>query len=510
MANHNFGFVAEWEILDGNGKIVRRSRSDKRIIAPEGKIELTAYNEKGLIVRKHSQPMKSFTVGMVEDFVNGYRIAVRNDSYAASAPKVMLGMKAVSVYVQQPGLIHPFINYPTNALVSGSVSSDTVPVSLLAMSDVTGSTRVTLHTARTITGGNGNIGEIALYSCSGKMLGREAISPTFGFGVGKVVELAWTLNFPATESKAITKNWIKNFVQNIAAAAYTFTDMAGNTAAGSMSHTGQSFAKAANCVGAAGVTDMGIIVGSGDSAVSADDNALAQLIASGTSTGELSYLAMSSVSAIAKLSVLEGKAYATYVRDFTNNSTAAITVREAGLVAKTAVTTEGVEAAGSYMLARWLTGDVTVNPGETLRIYFKPTVIATAESHTGLSTDIVVVTDAMRETFPELAEISMVQKAGVSGKTWPQALEYAWDLNLGGYTDWRLPRCAGNQSDRSVNNELYGLWRARGSLGLATDNYYYWSATEKGAGGAWGVNFDSSGSVVEGGKNTTNYVRCVR
>lgn len=510
MANHNFGFTAEWEILDCNGKVTRRSNPEKNIIVPEGKVELTAYDEKGRIVKKHAQPMKSFTVGMIEDFVNGYRIAVRNDSYAASAPKVMLGTKAAPVYVQQPGLIHPFINYPTDALVSGSVSSDTIPISLLAMSDVSGSTRVTLHTARTITGGNGNIGEIALWSCSNKMLAREAISPVFGFGVGKVVEIAWTLYFPATSAKAITKNWIMNFIQNIAASAYTFKNLAGSSVAGTASFTGQSFTKAANCVGGAGVTDMGIVVGSGDTAVSADDYSLAQLISSGSGSGELSYLAHSSTSAIAKLSVLEGKAYATYVRDFTNNSAAAVTVKEAGLVAKTGVTTEGVETAGSYLLARWLTGDATVNPGETLRIYFKPTVIATAENHEGLSTDIVVVTDAMRETYPELAEISMVQKAGVSGKTWPQALEYAWNLNLGGYTDWRLPRCAGNQRDRSVNNELYGLWRARGSLGLETDNSYYWSATEKDASRVWYVNFSSSGNINDYGKGTANYVRCVR
>lgn len=510
MNDHNFGFAAEWEILDGNGKIVRRSRPDKRIIAPEGKIVLTAYDEKGLVVGKRSQPMKSCTAGMIEDFVNGYRIAVRNDSYAASAPKVMLGMKAAPVYVQQPGLIHPFINYPTNALVSGSVSSDTIPISLLAMSDASGSTRVTLHTARTITGGNGNIGEIALYSCSGRMLAREAISPTFGFGVGKVVELAWTLNFPATDSKAVTKNWIKNFIQNIAASAYALKDLAGNSVAATASHTGQSFTKAANCFGGAGVTDMGIIVGSGDTAVSADDYSLAQLISSGSGSGELSYLAQSSTSAIAKLSVLEGKAYATYVRDFTNNSAAAVTVREAGLVAKTGVTTEGVETTGSYLLARWLTGDVTVNPGETLRIYFKPTVIATAENHEGLTTDVIVVTDAMRETYPELAEISMIQKTGASGKTWPQALEYAWNLNLGGYTDWRLPRCVGNQTDRTVNNELYGMWRARGSLGLATDNSYYWSSTERDASGAWFVYFNSSGNVSYYNKDYTYYVRCVR
>lgn len=510
MNDHNFGFAAEWEILDENGKVTRRSRPDKRIIAPEGKIELTAYNEKGLVVGKHSQPMKSCTVGTIEDFVNGYRIAVRNDSYASGAPKVMLGMKTAPVYVQQPGLIHPFINYPTSALVSGSVSSDTIPISLLAMSDVSGSTRVTLHTARTITGGDGNIGEIALYSCSGKMLAREAISPTFGFGVGKVVELAWTLNFPATEFKAITKNWIKNFIQNIAASAYTLKDLAGNSVSATASHTGQSFTKAANCVGGAGATDMGIIVGSGNTAVSVDDYSLAQLISSGSGSGELSYLAQSSTSAIAKLSVLEGKAYATYVRDFTNNSAVAVTVKEAGLVAKTGVTTEGVETAGSYLLARWLTGDVAVNPGETLRIYFKPTVIATAENHEGLTTDVIVVTDAMRETYPELAEISMVQKTGVSNKKWPQALEYAWNLNLGGYTDWRLPRCAGNQSDRSVNNELYGLWRASEALGLAIDNNYYWSATEKDASNAWIVNFTSSSSVGGNSKSSTYYARCVR
>lgn len=509
MNDHNFGFAAEWEILDGNGKIVRRSRPDKRIIAPEGKIELTAYDGKGFVVGKCSQPMKSFTIGMIEDFVNGYRIAVRNDSYASSAPKVMLGMKAAPVYVQQPGLIHPFINYSTNAQVSGSVRSDTIPISLLAMSDVSGSTRVTLHTARTITNGNGNIGEIALWSCSDKMLAREAISPTFGFGVGKVVEVAWTLNFPATSAKAITKNWIMNFIQNIAASAYVFKNLAGSSVAGTASFTGQSFTKAANCVGGAGVTDMGIVVGSGDTAVSADDCSLAQLISSGTSTGELSYLPMSSVSAIAKLSQLEGKAYVTYVRDFTNNSATAVTVREAGLVAKTGVTTEGIETAGSYLLARWLTGDVTVNPGEKLRVYFKPAVVATAEILEGLTTDIVVVTDAMRETYPELAEISMVQKVGVSNKTWPQALEYAWNLNLGGYTDWRLPRCAEIQTDRTVNNELFGLYRAKGSLGLASDDAYFWSATEKDASRANIVIF-SNGTLGSLSKSYTCYMRCVR
>lgn len=510
MENHNFGFTAEWEVLDCNGKVIRRSNPEKKIIVPEGKVELTAYDEKGRIVKKHTQPMKSFTVGMIEDFVNGYRIAVRNDSYASNAPKVMLGMKAAPVYVQQPGLIHPFINYSNNALISGSVSSDTIPVSLVAMSDVAGSTRVTLHTARTITGGNGNIGEIALYSCSGKMLAREAISPTFGFGIGKVVELAWTLNFPATDSKAVTKNWIKNFIQNIAASAYALKDLAGNSVAATASHTGQSFTKAANCVGGAGVTDMGIIVGSGDTIVSADDYSLAQLISSGSGSGELSYLAQSSTSAIAKLSVLEGKAYATYVRDFTNNSAAVVTVREAGLVAKTGVTTEGVETAGSYLMARWLTGDVTVNPGETLRIYFKPTVIATAENHEGLTTNVIVVTDAIRETYPELADISMIQKNPSGGRNWSGALEYTWNLNLGGYTDWRLPRCVGNQTDRTVNNELFGIWRAKDSLGLATSNTTYWSSTETDASHAWVVSLNSSGTISNYSKGSNTIACCVR
>ena len=507
---HNFGLVTSWEVLDGNGKVVRKSGKTAPDGVKEGKIRTRIYDAKGRLEYSSEQPMRSFVCGMIKDFVNGYRVALSNSGYQANAPRVMLGAKSAPVYVQQPFLIHPYISYPTNALVSGSVSSEVVPVSLISITDQAGSTRVTLHTARKITAGYGSLGEIALYSDGNNMIARDVISPEGGFGVGKTVETAWSINLPATASKAITKNWIKNWVQNINNTAYTdFKDLLGNSVTGAMAVTVATFTKEVNTRGGLGITDIGLIVGSSDATVTADDYQLGSQIPHGSSSNTVEYAAMPATSSIPVIHPLRGKAEVTYCRDFTNNSGAPIVIKEAGLVAKTASTSEGVTSGGSFLLARWLTGTVTLNQGEILRIYFKPTITATAEILEGLTTDIVVVTDAMREIYPELAEISMVQKIGVSNKTWPQALEYAWNLNLGGYTDWRLPRCAGNQTDGTVNNELYGLYRARGSLGLASDSNYYWSASEKDASNAWVVNF-SNGLVYDNYKDNTRYVRCVR
>ena len=123
---------------------------------------------------------------------------------------------------------------------------------------------------------------------------------------------------------------------------------------------------------------------------------------------------------------------------------------------------------------------------------------------------VIIVTDEIKKMFPELKNISMIQTEPVSDKTWPEAMEYAKNLKLGGFTDWRLPTCSGDEDDRSVNNELCGICRAKKVLGIPEDYYWYWSGAEYDASDAWRVNFYGSGYVSNYNKSYTSYVRCVR
>mgnify|MGYP007111692162 CR=1 FL=1 len=67
--------------------------------------------------------------------------------------------------------------------------------------------------------------------------------------------------------------------------------------------------------------------------------------------------------------------WCSYARNFKNISEHDITIREAGVYSYATDTTHSVEQAGSFLLAHWLTGDVVVHPGETIRVYWKPTIV---------------------------------------------------------------------------------------------------------------------------------------
>jgi hypothetical protein len=53
--------------------------------------------------------------------------------------------------------------------------------------------------------------------------------------------------------------------------------------------------------------------------------------------------------------------------------------------------------------------------------------------------EIIVVADEMKKKYPELKNVSMIQKYPSNDLTYKQALKYAEELKLAGYTDWRLP-----------------------------------------------------------------------
>ena len=91
---------------------------------------------------------------------------------------------------------------------------------------------------------------------------------------------------------------------------------------------------------------------------------------------------------------------------------------------------------------------------------------------------------------------------------WEKALAYCEGLNLGGFSDWRLPTIKELKSlvDDSRNNPAINI-----SYFLNTVSSFYWSSTTyaNGTNGAWGVSFDDGGDFYYG-KNSSHYVRADR
>jgi len=91
--------------------------------------------------------------------------------------------------------------------------------------------------------------------------------------------------------------------------------------------------------------------------------------------------------------------------------------------------------------------------------------------------------------------------------TWDEAVKYADDMTLGGYSDWRLP----------TFKEL-SLLVNRGMVNPSVDpNFFpntvsdnYWSATEYSTGSLWAVKFSNGRGDIFYNKTDTLYVRAVR
>lgn len=112
---------------------------------------------------------------------------------------------------------------------------------------------------------------------------------------------------------------------------------------------------------------------------------------------------------------------------------------------------------------------------------------------------VIIITDEIKKEYPELKNLQMMQKEPSDYMTWNGSIQYAKDLDLGGFNDWRLP----------TMEELRGIYRAKQALGIADDEEWYWSGSEAGASHAWTVYF-SNGNVDYDSESNTNDVRCVR
>jgi hypothetical protein len=124
------------------------------------------------------------------------------------------------------------------------------------------------------------------------------------------------------------------------------------------------------------------------------------------------------------------------------------------------------------------------------------------------STDNGDYTDHNDGTVTDNSTGLMWQQADTSDKTWADALAYCTSLNLGGYTDWRLPNIkelrslvAANRSNPAIDTAFFP----------ETSATWFWSSTTNASTpyDAWIVNF-YFGDVDGHGKINEYHVRAVR
>lgn len=90
---------------------------------------------------------------------------------------------------------------------------------------------------------------------------------------------------------------------------------------------------------------------------------------------------------------------------------------------------------------------------------------------------------------------------------WQDAIEYCQDLNLEGYSDWRLPAIKELQTLVDISKYKPAI---RGGFDNTASSYYWSSSVNVSySSHAWYVNF-GSGLMSNRDKANKNYVRCVR
>jgi len=170
---------------------------------------------------------------------------------------------------------------------------------------------------------------------------------------GTTITITYTLE--------VTLPWTKNFIRGLKRgfdndSSQTFVDTDGDTI------TISTQAACMNTRALADVTDTGLLIGDSNSAVTLSDNSISQLVTNWRHYAQTK-CGQSNV-ADAGTGVSSFMVY----RQFKNETGSSDVVEEVGLVA------EGSGSSGRILLARWLTGGITVANNESIVIYMTPQV----------------------------------------------------------------------------------------------------------------------------------------
>lgn len=381
MDCHNFGFGTGYELFDADKKLIK---SSFHAAHPEiaGDMEIEIRNADGITKAKTKQPMHSFLRNFIYYVMYmGRRLYIQAYPSTYGYPEhANLGMSNAPVRIQQVSVQSYFGsgNY-------GGYNSDAAPVSVDSVILGNGFVEVTVSAQLRFTGAPGNpspIKEVSLQSYSSssdrsKTIAREVLSEPFTFAVNDIIKMTWHLRFPATEAKMVTPNWINNLIGDILLSV-TYTNTNGTICANAHTPDAQynrSFCSISDYFSSGNFE--GLIIGSGSTPCDYESGwwyRLENKIANGTSAGQLVQGTQYKTDVVTDTAA--GKAYFTVYREFTNRSGSSVYVNEAGFTVPAGNNMGMSGGSGQYLLARWMTGPIDVQPNQTLRVYWQPTVVA--------------------------------------------------------------------------------------------------------------------------------------
>lgn len=372
MDCHNFGFGTGYKIFDKNGALIE-SKFDPSRPEVEGMIEIEVKDRTGRIEHKHQQPMRSFIKSFLQVLYDGRRLGYHSTGICVTKQEasqkchIALGQTASEVVVDtdQPLDItttqyfadaHPLVFEG----LTRSTDAISIQVSFTTSRNASSSRSVSYNTASLSCVHGPASSFYSTWICNDKF-------PLITVDAYRTIKITAVLSFPVTAYKTLTEEFVYNFVQNLIS-PHTFTTITDDSVLGTLysdtvsdQSSAFKFAKAFICIG------------SSDQQISTSDHKLGSMYAA---TGDgFSSLGMSRPGSNKSYIVAGNSAYMDFYRDFKNISDSPLTVREAGFVTDGTLSS-GFESAGSFLIARWLTGNIVVQPDQTLRVYFQPTVTA--------------------------------------------------------------------------------------------------------------------------------------
>jgi hypothetical protein len=213
----------------------------------------------------------------------------------------------------------------------------------------------------------------------------RAPGPRKTLGVGyqvQVIDKDGNIKEEVSGANSILTNFIQAIWSSFVRASVTLTDTAGTSRVGAVNCYGvtgyntagldihRSYTYTAwggiKMAAAAADANIGIVVGNGDTAVTAADYTLAGKIAHGSSTDQLNYGAET----MAEVDFNSPNVRLVISRPFTNGGAAAVTVSEIGVVGSLTALTSAQTPYYFQMIRDVLPSSITLGPGDALVVKY--------------------------------------------------------------------------------------------------------------------------------------------
>lgn len=389
---HNFVSNYGYEIYRPDGTLRKRYMPEPEASC-EGTLDLEIKDQKGEIKQKDSVPIRSLQRGIIAQIFSStpgsstssesaYRFQNRWFYTPAQGSNPQRGSNIAASGSSMFGGI-----FVCNQSSSGTskycsyVGSDNIDQSFVSMSSVsdhlhydsaTGGTIKISLTRSNVQPNSGSASRIALVGNSGTAPGyvyaMDSLSSSWA--QNDSIRITYNFEFPTSSSSTINRNmlvdWFTNFDTSMRLKNLSGTEIAPKNTNPSLTICGCKYIYGAS----ADQIDKGIVLGSSDADVNWEDTNL-------NSVFDVNVLKPTATSAadFTGEQISGSTVYCQHARNFQNISDSAVTIKEAGVITHPTNTTYCVASADSFLLAHWLTGDVVVNPGETIRVYWKPTII---------------------------------------------------------------------------------------------------------------------------------------